>query len=345
MAKSLLDHLVVDAGLEEQGGRCMPEGMERKLCQSGGFECCLGVVGDVVRTDGCEVLRWEYQVTGLMIRKAELETEAVGFLLPQHGDGGIINGKGPAGTCGLRALGNDRRLTVTDEAGLIYGDSFAGEVHVLPPKAQYLAAPHAGDHRKTADPEQYRIRDVGEDGLQLLPGERHGLCVRDVGLLHCSQWIHRDDAIQRRLLQRCTGDGMAVGHGTGRQAGCKELFPVHPERHGLKLVQGNGANGRIGDVLHDTGVGLYSLGRHGVSKAFEPCAAPFPQQDVVIHQGKAFIGCHLGIPFADGFSFCLPVEMPLPAINDSSNFIIPVFSPGHGNQPPLLMVQGGNGII
>lgn len=345
MAKSLLDHLVVDARLEEQGGRCMAEGMERELRQPGGLECCFGIVGDIVRANRCEVLRRKYQVTGFMIRKAELQSEAVRFLLPQHGDGGLINGQGPAGAGGLRALGNDRRFPITDKAGLIYGDSFTGEVHVLPPEAQYLAATHARHHRKAADPEQDRVRDVGKDGFELFPGESHGLCVRDVGLLYRCQWINRDNAIQHRLLQRCTGDGMAVGHGTGRQAGCKELFPVHPERHGLKLVQGNGANGRIGDVLHDTGVGLYSLGRHGVSKAFEPCAAPFPQQDVVIHQGKAFIGCHLGIPFADGFSFCLPVEMALPAIDDSSNFIIPVFSPGHGNQPPLLMVQGGNGII
>lgn len=319
--------------------------MERKLRQSGGLKCCLGVMGDVVRTDRSEVLRWKYQVAGLMIRKAELQSEAVRFLLPQHGDGGLINGQGPAGAGGLRALGNDRRLTVTDEAGLIYGDSFAGEVHVLPPKAQYLAAPHAGDHRKTADPEQYRIRDVGEDGLQLLPGERHGLCVRDVGLLHCSQWIHRDDAIQRRLLQRCTGDGMAVGHGTGRQAGVQELFPVHPERHRPELVQGDGADRRIGDMPHDAGVGLYGLGRHGVSQTIQPGTAPFPQKNVVIHHGELFISRHLGIPLADGFCLRLSIEMTLPAIYDSSYFIIPIFSPGHRNQPPLLMVQGGNGII
>lgn len=107
MSESLLHHLVVYACLEEQGGTGVPEGVKGKLRQSGGFECGFGIVGDVVRTDGREVLRREYQVTGLMIRKAELETEAVGFLLPQHGDGGIINGKGPAGTCGLRALGDD----------------------------------------------------------------------------------------------------------------------------------------------------------------------------------------------------------------------------------------------
>ena len=81
--------------------------MERKLWQSGGLEGGFGIVGDVVRTDGREVLRREYKVTGLMIRKSELETEAVGFLLPQHGDGGFVNGEGTPGTGGLRALGDD----------------------------------------------------------------------------------------------------------------------------------------------------------------------------------------------------------------------------------------------
>lgn len=319
--------------------------MERKLWQSGGLECCLGIVGDVVRTDGRKVLRWKYQVTGFMIRKAELQPEAVRFLLPQHGDGGLIDGEGPAGAGGLRALGDDGRFPITDKAGLIYGDSFTGEVHVLPPEAQYLAATHARHHRKAADPEQDRVRDVGKDGFELFPGESHGLCVRDVGLLYRCQWINRDNAIQHRLLQGCAGDGMAIGHRTGRQTGCQELFPVHTERHGLQLVQGNGPNGRIGDVLHDAGVGFYGLRRHGISKTFEPCAAPLPKQDMVIHQGKALIGCYLGIPLADGFRFCLPVEMALPAIDDSSNFIIPVFSSGHGNQPPLLMGPGGYGTI
>lgn len=203
---------------------------------------------------------------------------------------------------------------------------FAGEVHVLPAKAQYLAAPHAGDHRKAADPEQYGVRDVGEDSLQLFPGEGHGLRMGNVGLLHRCQWIHRDDAIKDRLLQGGACDSMTVGHGTGRQAGVQELFPVHPERHRPELVQGDGADRRIGDMPHDAGVGLYGLGRHGVSQTIQPGAAPFPQKNVVIHHGELFISRHLGIPLADGFCLRLSIEMTLPAIYDSSYFIIPIFS-------------------
>ena len=174
-----------------------------------------------------------------------------------------------------------------------------------------------------------------EDSLQLFPGEGHGLRVGHVGLLHRCQWIHRDDAIQDRLLQGGARDGMAVGHGAGRQAGVQEIFPVHPERHRPELVQWDGADRRIGDVPHDAGVGLYGLGRHGVSQTLQPGAAPFSKKDVVIHHRELFISRHLGIPLADGFRLRLSIEMTLPAIYDSSYFIIPIFSPGHRNQPPL----------
>ncbi len=56
MAQTLLHDFIIDTCLEKQGSRCMPEGMEGKLREPGGFEGGLHIMGYIVRTDGGEIL-------------------------------------------------------------------------------------------------------------------------------------------------------------------------------------------------------------------------------------------------------------------------------------------------